>query len=311
MKKITALLLSFLLILALCACGASNGMVKDEAYFDSESPSASEDYYESPENGGYISSESKTDFPSVDSSVYHDPDAKVIRTAKMTIQTTEFNDAVSALSALTESLNGYYETSQVDGGNYNSKYVYRTAYFVVRIPKENFAAFRDSVGDVGHVSFFAEDAKNVGEEYYDTETRLATLETKHERLLALLEKATVMEDIITLENALADVEYQMDRYNTTLRKYDSLISYSTFTINLNEVARIVDEPEVTEGFGRKLANQLTEGFSAFAEGLQNFTLWLARNIITLVIIAAIIFVIVRVFVVRARKRRAKYNQTSE
>ena len=117
-----------------------------------------------------------------------------------------------------------------------------------------------------------------------------------------------MEDIISLENALADVQYQIDRHTTTLRKYDSLIDYSTFTIHLDEVAKIVEDPSAQDSFGTKLLASLKRGLSDFADAMESLAYWFARNIITLVILVVIIIVVVRVIVWRAKKRRNKRSE---
>lgn len=310
MKKITAFFLVILFSLALCACGSnsasydSSSMVMDFAdnsVADAVAPSTA------PSNkGSYgIEVEEQYSITTADSAIYSDPNAKIIRTANLTIQTLEFDKAVTDLAALTEAQGGYYETANVDSGSYYNKSASRSAYYVVRIPKENFVAFRDAVSSVGHIFSFTEDARNVGEEYYDTEARLETLTTKRERLLALLDKAELMEDIISLETALADVQYEIDMHTSTLRKYDSLIDYSTFTINLNEVVKIEEEPGPQEGFGSKLLDNLKDGWSDFVDGLQAFVFWFARNITTLVILAVIIVVIVKVICVVRKKHRVK------
>ena len=318
MKKKLALALSFLLIFTLVftACGSKNAADSITADMAESAPQASSVPMEKPKveydysmtEDGMFAEESMDIYQSVDSAIYTDPNAKIIRSAQLTIQTTEFDKSVGALAELTEKQGGYYETAQVDGGSYYNQYANRSAYFVVRIPKANFVAFRDSVSSVGHLLSISEDTKNVGEEYYDTEARLATLKTKHERLLALLDKAELMEDIISLESALADVQYQIDMYNTTLRKYDSLIDYSTFTIHMNEVVEIKEDPGPQESFGTKLMASLKDGFSDFANAMESFAYWFARNVITLVILAVIIVVIVKVVLWRIKKRRSKRNE---
>ena len=320
MKKKIALALTFLLVFTLVftACGSNKAsmdsavMDRTESYYAPQASSPAEkpkvEYEYSMDGKGVVTEDSMDIYQSVDSAIYTDPNAKIIRTARLTIQTTEFDKSVSALAELTEKQGGYYETAQVDGGSYYNQYANRSAYFVVRIPKANFVSFRDSVSSVGHLLNISEDTQNVGEEYYDTEARLATLQTKHERLLALLDKAELMEDIITLESALADVQYQIDKYSTTLRKYDSLIDYSTFTIHINEVVEIKEEPGVQESFGTKLLASLKRGFSDFADTMEDFAYWLARNLITLVILAVIIVVVVKIILFRAKKRRSRKSE---
>ena len=305
MKKKRTLLLSALLLLSmvLTACGGSaggsasggswNGSVMSDAGTGNPGPGS--------DPGIWMENES---FPeSADSSVYADPDAKVIRTAELTIQTTEFDQSVSALAALTEQVGGYYENASVDGGGYYDRYANRTASYVVRVPKENYNTFRNKMGEVGHLYRISEETDDVGEVYYDTEARLATLKTKQDRLLALLEKADLMEDIISLENALSDVQYEIELHSTTLRKYDSLIDYATFHIYLEEVVKISTEPTPEDSFLTKLGASFGRGAEGFVSGLGNLILWLARNIIGLVILAIVVVVVVKI-VLRLKKRRS-------
>ena len=92
-------------------------------------------------------------------------------------------------------------------------------------------------------------------------------------------------------------------HTSTLRKYDSLIDYSTFTIYLNEVVKIEQEPGPQESFGTRLLANLTDGLSSFGKSLQSFVLWLARNLISLVILAVVVVVVVKLILHYRKKRR--------
>ena len=299
-KKSLALAILLALSLVLSACGASNessangsSVMLDKAVDSVAMESAD------------LSVESQ--MSSVNSDIYNDTGNKIIRTATLHIQTTDFDATVSALGSLTEANSGYYETAEVQGGGYYDTYARRSAYYVVRIPKENFTTFLNGAGGIGHLYSIVEGTQDVGDTYFDTEARLATLTTKRDCPLAPLPEATEMEDIITLEDALSDVTYEIEMHTASLRKYDSLINYSTFTISINEVVKIVEEPGPEDSFGVKLMANLKEGFTRFGENLQDFALWVANNLIGLVIFAAI--VVAAVFIVRRqiRRRRARYH----
>lgn len=186
-----AVVLTLVILLAGCGNSGSYDMTENSATGDAPPMSARPDYAYDAEAGGvtdgYIVSGSTND-------IYNSDNNKIIRTASMTIQTTAFDSAVTALNQLTDSLGGYFETAEMESGGYYNQYANRSAYYVVRIPKENFTAFRDGTGGIGHVYSISENTQDVGETYYDTEARLATLTTKRGRLLALLEKAEVMEE---------------------------------------------------------------------------------------------------------------------
>jgi len=313
MKKISLLLAIVLsLVLILSGCGAANGKAEMDMAFPNSAPAASAEP-EKPMEDYYYAGGVKGEYDAVDggANIYNNTNNKIIRTASLSIQTTEFDESVAALNRLTNELGGYFETADVQSGGYYNSYASRSAYYIVRIPKENFVAFRDGTSGIGHVNNISENAQDVGETYYDTEARLKTLTTKRDRLLDLLEKAEYMEDIITLENALADVQYQIDMHTATLRKYDSLIGYSTFNIRLNEVEKISEQPSVKESFGSKFVSSLKKGFESFGRNLQNFAIWFARNLIGIVIFAAIVVVVVVFFRKKIHRRRAQKNKTEE
>ncbi len=305
-KRIPALLLLLLFVLALSACSASGGVKNEET---GASVAASAPASGRTDGGLYdtqmLDEQVEASSASADSPIYSDPDAKVIRSAEIVIQALDFDRSVASLAELTESCGGYYETAQVNSGGYYDRSASRSAYYVVRVPKEEFAAFRDATGEVGHITSITEDSQDVGEVYYDTEARLATLTTKRERLLALLEKADIMEDIISLENALADVQYEIDQHTSTLRRYDSLIDYSSFTVHLEEVVRIDQEPGPQEGFGARLLSNVQQGLSRFVGHLEEGAFWLARNLIPLAVVVVAAVVVVLLLCRRRKKRRAR------
>ena len=286
MKKFSLVCACLLLVSILTACGgsASGGTSSAPMSAAADVERVPQEYYAglAAERQEYSSDRF------ADSAVYQDPNAKVIRSAELSIQTTEFDRSVSALAALTEEQGGYYETAQVESGGIYHQQASRTAYYVVRVPKENFTAFRDALGEVGHLYSITEETEDVGEAYYDTEARLKTLTTKRERLLTLLEKAEIMEDIISLENALADVQYEIDAHTAALRKYDSLIDFSTFRIHLDEVVKLAQGVDAKESFSVRLGASFRRGVEEFGEGVEDLILWLARNFIGVAVLAAVV-----------------------
>ena len=154
------------------------------------------------------------------------------------------------LNKLVSDCGGYYEQSDVDMGSYYSD-GYRYGRYTVRVPKDKYDTFLNSVGEVCHMTSRNESAEDVGLQYYDIESRIRLLEIKQERLMKLLEQATTMEDIITLENALSDIQYQLESNNIQKNRYDSLIDYSTISIRLEQVQRLSGQPLEQQGFSRE------------------------------------------------------------
>ncbi len=135
--------------------------------------------------------------------------AKLIRRAELYIQTEAFDEASAALEKLVAERGGYFQSAQVEGGSLRNQNAQRYGEYVIRLPQERFEDFLAQSGSLGYVVRQQESSENVSQAYYDTQTRLETQRTKQERLLALLAQADTMEAILELEDALSDVEYEI------------------------------------------------------------------------------------------------------
>ena len=304
--KRTKMLAAVLAMLLLSGCGA-NAMKETTVSVPSYAPvpeaAAPMEKYESmsdsamelpmmPEYGM-----SSTTVSGAGESVYQRADAKLIRRCSVDLQTEAFDEAVSALYALVDAQGGYFENSQLNGGGYYNANARRNSSYVIRIPAANYNAFRSSVGELGYVSYSNESTEDIGEQYYDTEARLKTLRTKQERLLMLLEKAEKMEDIIELESALGDVEYEIERYSSTLNRYDGLVNFSTFTVNISEVIRVEQQTGQANSLGDRMGAGFRAGLEDLKDGIEDFMVWISYHVFGLtawiVVIGAVVVIIRR------------------
>ena len=147
------------------------------------------------------------------------------------------------------------------------------------------------------------------EQYYDIEARLKTQRTKQARLLVLLEKAETMEDIIALENALSDVEYQIEQYASDLNRYDALINFSTFRIYLHEVGRVTQEVGETSSLGQRMATGFQASFRNLGQGVQDLLIWVSYNLFLTIVLAAV--AVSAVIVGRRELKRLKKEKSEE
>ena len=280
-KRLFALLLAFSLCGGLLtACGGGS----DSAAAGEPAASAPAESFDS-ENGFSGGTTSSTaDFSAVRQN------AKLILRADIEAEAKDFESSDAAIQQLTAQAGGYIESSSI-GGNIG----YRWASYTLRVPQEKFETFLDQIGDTCHVTYTSTGSTDVTEDYYDTEARLATQKTKQERLLALLEKAEVMEDIIALETALADVNYEIESLTGTLRHYDSLVGFSTITLNLNEVRDLTAVQE-TPSFGSELKQAFVSGSRGFVDFVQELLLLIASCwpfLIALIVAVAILVLVLR------------------
>lgn len=334
MKKtrFLALVLAALMLLALIGCSSS-------AKFDSAAgtmtepsmqaapeakPSLTEEAVEMPAEEPMAAPEAETAVntsgfdtqDTVSSDAVADFTAKIIYSASLQLQTTEFDDAVAALERMTASFGGFVETSNISGDIFyeddgSTRVVNRWGYYSLRIPCDRFEEFLTQTKGLGNVISNNKYAQNVTSQYTDYEARLSSLNTQEERLLDMLKKSEDVESLIALEQRLADVRYEIESIERNLRNLDMQISYSTVNIDLQEVELYTPTAPVQRTFGQKLADALSDGWHGFTRGLQRFVIGLAAALPTLVILlvlAVVCFIVVRRIIKKHRARKQPPQQ---
>lgn len=198
---------------------------------------------------------------------------KIIRTIDFSVKTRSFDEDYEKIQQLAKDAGGRVESLSVSGDVMNGETRY--AHFTLRIPSERLDAFLGDAKAVGAATAYSEYAQDVSEDYYDTQARLATQQAKMERLNELLLQAENMSDLIEIENAISDTQYQIDRYMGQLNNFDSRIDYSYVYVSMRELsdADAVELPDVT--LGERIANAVTmslRGLKEFAEAAAVFVI---------------------------------------
>ena len=288
-RRFFSCFLALFLILSLAACGAGSKAAASATTADS-APAESE-YFDA--NGSNESSDTSSNVLE---------DQKIIYTGTLNLETTDFDGAVKALTALADSMGGYLESSSVGSGGRG----YRWADYTVRVPSAQFQSFLDQAGGLAHETWRNTDLQNITETYYDTAGRLKTQQIKLERLQKLLAQAENMEDIITIESAISETEWNIEDLSGTLRHYDALVDFATITVNLQEVYKYSDTEELPENFGDRIGSALSRGWHSFVDGMADFLVALAYNWMWIILWAAIIAAAV-VIVRKVRRRDGMKN----
>ncbi len=242
--------------------------------------------------------------------------SKIIYSANLQLQTTEFDAAAAALERMTASFGGFVERSDVSGDiSYESdgstRVVNRWGYYTLRIPCDQFEEFLSQAEGIGNVLSRNKYAENVTSTYTDYEARLSSLYTQEDRLLSMLEKSEDVESLIALEQRLSDVRYEIESIERNLRNLDMQISYSTISVDLQEVEIYTPTAPVQRTFGQKLSDAFSSGWTSFARSLQRFAIGLAEAVPTLIILIVILAVCIIVVRRVIKKRRAAKQQPPE
>ncbi len=215
---------------------------------------------------------------------------KVIKRGSMSIETESYQESVDAIYRITKNANGYIEDYRIRGGSDRETDLHR-ASFVIRVPHDKYDDLLLQMNDIGFVRNNQSGIEDVSDIYFDTESRLKTLRVQEQRLLALLEKAEKIEDVIALEASLSDVLYRIESLTGTLKKYDDLINYSTVTIELFEVKKEEAKNQQKQGFAGKLTKSFQNGLKNTQYALESLLLFVAENFVLIAVIIVVVLLI--------------------
>ena len=153
----------------------------------------------------------------------------------------------------------------------------------------------------GHLEHLQETVQDVSNDYVDTQSRLKNLRAEQDRLLALMSQATNLNDTLTIEQKLTDVEGQIEQIEAHLAALNGQTTFYNVTITLDPVG---SAPTPTPSASWNLGQTVHDAFNAalaFGQGLVSVLIWLAFFAVY-VIPALVLFLLIR-RVVRARAAR--------
>ena len=115
-------------------------------------------------------------------------------------------------------------------------------------------------GEWGEVTREQTSAVDMTSTYTDNASRLESARAKKRQLDALYEKAETMEDIITLTDAIFDVQEEIEWLEGQNRRIDNQASMATLYVTINEKSSAVAAKQPL----------LTRMGEEFVEGMENF-----------------------------------------
>lgn len=326
----TVMLVIFITVFA--ACGASGNAGRKESYNGSyyvdeakDSPAAYDNEFPTGKYDEGNPAANDIDVADKDTDIVK-PDRtaqKLIYTCNMRMETTEFEKTLTALRGLIAKYDAFIESeSQTDSAGtwYYSSYRKTSGTLseriVIRVPSENYDAFLADLDGQGKIREKNTNVENITQSYTDTETIIASLKTQEKRLLEMMESCETIEDMITVEDRLTEVQTELAVYESRLKGMDLDVSYSTVDLTLTEVLEYSSDsdPVYTATFGDRLKNTLKESWENVKSFLEELLFFLIRALPILLIIGAIggliAFIIVK-SIKGSKKRRAAKRAKAE
>jgi uncharacterized protein YlbG (UPF0298 family) len=280
-----------------------NSYAAKEAAYDSYAEEAAVDA------GGYMMEGDAADTDNEESALRAQDGQKIVYTGSLSIQTLEYDKSAASIRRKIREAGGFSEAENENDNDYNwyrrstGPSSTRNLNITARIPSEKFESFMDSLQGDGKVMNRSMNAENISQVYANKETYKKALEKEQERLLAMMDKAVTIEDMIAVESRLSEVERQLNTYKTDLSAMDKDVQYSTIYINLEEVKRYSDEtPTVT--FPEKVKYAFEDAINSFTEFCEGIVLFIIRSFPFLILLAIVIALVIRLIRKRQEKRIA-------
>lgn len=218
---------------------------------------------------------------------------KIIYTARLTLETKDYDAARAALEQALADAGGWMENSSESSYDDSS----RSLSMTLRVPAENYESFLTAAGQAASLVNRSESADDVTAQYTDVAGRIANLEGQRDRLRELQASAETLSDLLDIEAQLSDVQYQLESWQGQLDWYDDQIASCTVTVSLREVETYTPTGET---FLERLGAAFAEGWQNFVAGLASIAVVLAGLWPVVVIVAAVAAAVV---IVRVRRRR--------
>ncbi len=239
---------------------------------------------------------------------------KLVYTCNVTMETLNYDQCITRIRESIEKYNGFIEReNESDSARrwYYDNYVKTagTQYMslTVRIPTQHYYDFLNGIEGEDKITSKSSYVDNISREYYDTSALIEALEIQQERLLEMLEQANDVEDMITIESRLSEVQYQLNSARTSLASMDADVAFSTISINIEEVMEYTPEevPVKSNTFVDRLTNTLSETWDFFWEMLETLLFGLIRLLPIVIVVGVVVLVIGIIFKVRKKNKMKK------
>ncbi|HEY5001806.1 MAG TPA: DUF4349 domain-containing protein [Ktedonobacteraceae bacterium] len=182
-------------------------------------------------------------------------------------------------------------TFSVQAGLYPQIYNYLRDY----VPKQG-----------GQLQSFTETVQDATNDYVDTQSRLKNLRVEQQRVQTLLSQTQNLNDTLTVEQKLTDVEGQIESTEEHLSQLTNQVTFYTISIMLQPTATAPAPPPPPTGWSAgQVFHDAFSASLAFAQGVANFLIWLFAFSFYLIPMALIIW-----FVWRARNRPRQMPKTT-
>ena len=320
--------LSFFLILVLAACGGGSSYnasdQKAEPKSNYEGEAYAEDYaaaeavYDTADaaGGGEEGKSTKEENGGEETGTEAaESKQKLVYTCSMEIQTLTFSETAKKVHEVIRQYDGIIESESTTDSDYEwykddsaKRRGTLSSYLVIRIPTEKYEDFLASLeGTGGKITNRSMDVQNITRVYNDQTVYIESLEKQEARLLQMMEQAQTIEEMITVEDRLTDVQTELNQARSRLAGMDTDVAYSTVSLSLTEVVKYTENPVKKKNFFERTRVVFSGSVSAFLDVME----MLLDVVIYLLPYAVLVGAVIGSILFATRKKRAERRKERE
>lgn len=126
----------------------------------------------------------------------------IIRTASLSLEVKNVNTEVETFSVLVQQYGGYVKS--------NNKYTEKRAHVTAKIPVKKLDLFINDVSKLGKLTSRSTSTEDATEQVIDIDARIKNLIALRARYRALLDKASTILEVVSIEKELSKIQTEID-----------------------------------------------------------------------------------------------------
>lgn len=242
---------------------------------------------------------------------------KLVYRCNLELETLDYAGTMTSIKEAIAQYGGVIQSENETDSSYNWYYAdyHKTQgtmrnYIEIRVPSKNYDSFVSALDGVGKITSKSASIDNISQQYYDTTTQIEALQIQEKNLLEMLEQCTTIEEMITVQDRLTSVQYDINRLQTSKRYMDVDVAYSYVNISIEEVMefRVEEEPVKKNTFADRLTNTIKSTASGFLMFLEILLFLFIRLFPYLVIVGIIVFFALRKTMKKRREEKKRREQ---
>ena len=164
-------------------------------------------------------------------------DRKIIYTASITLEVSDIEATINAISSITSNHGGFVENLTTHGGK-----IFPQANITIRVPQKNYESTIASLKTLGIVESHNASIEDVSSQVIDINARLKSLYTQETSLRNLLSDAEGISDILSIESELTRVRSEIEKLEGQMQFLQGKIDMSSIYISIFTPHDPIPEP---------------------------------------------------------------------